>query len=32
MIGWETNTIFEKTSRQHFDFMTESFRYGHGAC
>ena len=28
MIGWEANTIFEKTSRQNFNFMTENFRYG----
>ena len=25
MIGWETNTIFEKTSRKNFDFMTGNF-------
>ena len=29
MNGWETNTIFGKTTRQNFDFMTENFRYGH---
>ena len=29
--GWETNTIFEKTSKQNLDFKTENFRY-HGSC
>ena len=28
MIGWETNTIIEKTSQQNFDFIAENFRQG----
>ena len=28
MIGWDTNTTFEITLRQNFDFITQYLRYG----
>ena len=28
MTGWDTYTIFEKTSGQNFDLMTKNFRHG----